>query len=185
MMTMTASKQKVLSPYSTDADRWAAVVRRDRSADGRFFYSVRTTGVYCRPACPARLARRENVRFHSTQAEAERAGFRACKRCRPDEMGLAERRAAAVAKACRLIEEAVETPALGTLARAAGMSPFHFHRVFKSVTGVTPKAYAAASRAQRVRHELTRSPTVTRGDLRRRLQLERPVSTPDPRTCWA
>jgi AraC family transcriptional regulator, regulatory protein of adaptative response / methylated-DNA-[protein]-cysteine methyltransferase len=147
--------------FSTDEDRWAAVVRRDRSAEGAFYYSVQTTCVYCRPACPARLARRENVRFHATCEEAERAGFRPCKRCRPNEPALAEQRAAAVAKACRLIESAAAMPDLDALAAAAGMSRFHFHRVFKTITGVTPKAYAAAHRAQRVRDQLSRRDTVT------------------------
>lgn len=147
--------------FSSDEDRWAAVLRRDRNADGVFYYSVQTTGVYCRPACAARLARRENVRFHATCKEAERAGFRPCKRCRPNEPALAEQRAAAVAKACHLIETAADLPNLDALAEAAGMSRFHFHRVFKTITGVTPKAYAAAHRAQRVRDELSRSETVT------------------------
>ena len=145
----------------TDDERWAAVVRRDPAADGRFYYSVSTTGVYCRPTCAARLARREHVRFHLTCAEAEGAGFRPCKRCRPNEAPLAERQASAVARACRLIEAAEESPGLDALAAAAGLSRFHFHRVFKAVTGLTPKAYAAAHRANRVRDELTRSPTVT------------------------
>src|SRR5688572_6271126 len=114
--------------FSSDEDRWAAVVRRDRSADSVFYYSVQTTGVYCRPACAARLARREHVRFHATCQEAERAGFRPCKRCRPNEPALAEQRAAAVAKVCHLIETAAEMPALDALAAAAGMSRFHFHR---------------------------------------------------------
>jgi AraC family transcriptional regulator of adaptative response/methylated-DNA-[protein]-cysteine methyltransferase len=145
----------------TDDERWAAIVRRDPAADGRFYYSVSTTGVYCRPTCAARLARREHVRFHLTCAEAEGAGFRPCKRCRPNEAPLAERQASAVARACRLIEAAEESPGLDALAAAAGLSRFHFHRVFKAVTGLTPKAYAAAHRANRVRDELTRSPTVT------------------------
>lgn len=147
--------------FCTDADRWAAVTRRDRSADGAFFYSVRTTGVYCRPSCGARLPRRENVRFHASCEEAERAGFRPCKRCRPKEAALAVRQAAAVEKACRLIETSDAIPSLAALAESAGMSRFHFHRVFKSATGVTPKAYAAAWRAQRLREELPRSSTVT------------------------
>jgi AraC family transcriptional regulator of adaptative response/methylated-DNA-[protein]-cysteine methyltransferase len=92
--------------FATDADRWAAVLRRDTGADGAFYYSVRTTGVYCRPACGSRRARRENVAFHPTREAAERAGFRPCKRCRPHESGLAEQRAEAVARACRLIETA-------------------------------------------------------------------------------
>jgi AraC family transcriptional regulator, regulatory protein of adaptative response / methylated-DNA-[protein]-cysteine methyltransferase len=149
------------SPFSTDDDRWAAVTRRDRSADGVFYYSVLTTGVYCRPSCAARLARRENVGFHRTCEAAERAGFRPCKRCRPNEPALAEQRAASVAKACRLIETAEELPGLDALADAAGMSRFHFHRVFKAMTGLTPKAYAAAHRARRVRDELSQRQSVT------------------------
>ncbi len=145
----------------TDEDRWAAVVARDPRADGSFVYSVRTTGVDCRPSCPARLARRENVRFYATGAEAERAGFRPCKRCRPGEAGLGERHARAVAKACRLIERADEMPSLDRLAKAAGVSRFHFHRLFKAVTGVTPKAYAAQHRSKRMREELARAGTVT------------------------
>jgi AraC family transcriptional regulator of adaptative response/methylated-DNA-[protein]-cysteine methyltransferase len=147
--------------YSRDEERWQAVVGRDARADGIFYYSVRTTGVYCRPSCAARLPRRENVRFHASPAEAERAGFRPCKRCRPNRAALAEEHAAAVEKACRLIEEAEEIPALDALAAAAGMSRFHFHRVFKEVTGLTPRAYAAASRGRRVREELRRRDTVT------------------------
>lgn len=156
---------KINSPappaFASDDERWAAVTRHDRSADGAFYYSVRTTGVYCRPSCSARLARRENVRFHDTCADAERGGFRPCKRCRPDEASLAERQAAAVAAACRAIERADMLPSLDELAQVAGMSRFHFHRVFKSLTGVTPKAYAEAQRNRRVRDELARSATVT------------------------
>jgi AraC family transcriptional regulator of adaptative response/methylated-DNA-[protein]-cysteine methyltransferase len=151
----------LMATMATDAERWAAVARRDPAADGIFYFSVETTGVYCRPSCPSRQARREHVRFHRTPEEAERAGFRPCKRCRPDAAGLAERRAAAVAKACRLIETAEAPPDLDALAAAAGMSRFHFHRVFKAATGVTPRAYAAAHRAKRVREELPRSRTVT------------------------
>ena len=150
------------TPASDSPDaQWAAVQRRDPSADGAFWYSVRTTGVYCRPTCGARLPRRENVRFHASPDEAEQAGFRPCKRCRPDEQSLADYRAGVVANACRTIENAEEAPELDTLATEAGMSRFHFHRVFKSITGLTPKAYAKAHRANRVRGELARSPTVT------------------------
>lgn len=147
--------------YLTDQDRWDAVVRRDPAADDQFFYSVKTTGVYCRPSCAARLARRKNVQFHATREAAAKAGFRPCKRCRPDEARQAERQAAAIAKACRVIEQAEELPALDELAAATGMSRFYFHRVFKSITGLTPKAYAAAHRADRVRRELKRSARVT------------------------
>src|SRR5215831_4838032 len=149
------------APSSFDDSRWKAVQQRDRAADGTFVYSVRTTGVYCRPSCAARLPRRENVAFHASCAAAERAGFRPCKRCRPNEPALADQHAAAVAAACRLIEEAEETPSLAALAQAAGLSRFHFHRVFKAVTGVTPKAYAEAHRGKRVRAELTQRRTVT------------------------
>ena len=147
--------------FATDGERWAAVVRRDSAADGRFLYSVRSTGVYCRPSCAARLPRRENVRFHLTPADAEQAGFRPCKRCRPTEPPLAARRAAGVETACRLIEQAEHVPDLDTLAAAAGLSRFHFHRVFKAITGVTPKDYATAHRASRVRSELRERATVT------------------------
>ncbi len=147
--------------FADDAARWAAVVERDPGADGAFYYSVKTTGVYCRPSCAARLARRENVQFHESPAEAERAGFRPCKRCRPDQPSLTERRAAAVAEACRLIEAAEELPDLATLAATAGMSRHHFHRVFKGVTGVTPRAYAAAHRAHKVRRGLASGDSVT------------------------
>ena len=153
-MASTATKMLAATSLASDDVRWAAVTRRDTAADGRFVYSVRTTGVYCRPSCAARQPRRENVRFHASCAEAEAAGFRPCKRCRPNEAPLAERQAAAVAKACRLITEAEELPDLASLAAAAGMSPFHFHRIFRKVTGVTPKAYASAHRANRVRAEL-------------------------------
>lgn len=156
---MTTTRQTVSSPR--DDARWNAVRRRDRAADGTFVYSVRTTGVYCRPSCAARLPRRENVAFHETCADAERAGFRPCKRCRPNEPARADRQAAAVAAACRLIEEAEEVPSLDTLAQAADMSRFHFHRMFKAVTGVTPKAYAETHRGNRVRAELAARDTVT------------------------
>jgi AraC family transcriptional regulator, regulatory protein of adaptative response / methylated-DNA-[protein]-cysteine methyltransferase len=156
---MMPTRQTTSSPR--DDGRWSAVRRRDRAADGTFVYSVRTTGVYCRPSCAARLPRRENVAFHETCADAERAGFRPCKRCRPNEPARADRQAAAVAAACRLIEEAEEVPSLDTLAQAADMSRFHFHRVFKAVTGVTPKAYAETHRGNRVRAELAARDTVT------------------------
>ena len=146
----------------TQADpRWARVLARDVSADGTFFYSVKTTGVYCRPSCAARPARPENVRFHLTTADAEKAGFRACKRCKPDQPSLVEQHAAKVTRACRLIETAESVPSLATLAQQAGISSFHFHRVFKAVTGLTPKAYAAAHRSQRVRRELDSGGSVT------------------------
>jgi len=150
------------STQSTAEDpRWRAVVERDPTADGRFYYSVKTTGVYCRPSCGARLARRENVAFHSTTAAAEAAGFRPCKRCKPDQPSLAERNAAMVTQACRMIEGSDEPIGLEALAAHLGASPYHFHRTFKSVTGLTPRQYAAANRAERVRRRLAESETVT------------------------
>jgi AraC family transcriptional regulator, regulatory protein of adaptative response / methylated-DNA-[protein]-cysteine methyltransferase len=147
--------------YDTRAARWAALRARDARADGSFYYSVKTTGVYCRPSCAARPARPENVEFHATTAEAERAGFRACKRCKPDQPPLVERHAAQVAALCRLIESSDTTPTLEELASHAGLSVFHTHRLFKAATGVTPKAYAAAHRARRVQGELRTRGTVT------------------------
>lgn len=147
--------------YASDAERWDAVCRRDAAADGAFYYSVKTTGVYCRPSCAARPARRENVRFHDSCADAEAAGFRACLRCKPGQPPLAERQAKAVAAACRMIEQAEDEPDLDSLAQACGMSRFHFHRVFKAHTGITPKAYAAAQRAARVQRELAQAGSVT------------------------
>ena len=141
--------------------RWALVERRDSKSDGVFYYSVRTTGVYCRPSCAARLARPENVQFHATCADAERAGFRPCKRCKPNEPPAAEQQAAKIAGVCRLIEKSDETPGLEQLAKHAGLSTYHFHRVFKAITGLTPKAYAAAHRTERVRRKLGKSDTVT------------------------
>lgn len=145
----------------TDEARWDAVQRRERAADGCFVYSVRTTGVYCRPSCPSRGARRANVAFHASCAHAEAAGFRPCLRCKPNEAPLAQRQAAAIAHACRLIESAQEAPDLDSLAQAAGMSRYHFHRVFKAHTGITPKAYAVAQRAARLRDRLAAAHSVT------------------------
>ena len=141
--------------------RWGAVIARDPAADGAFVYSVRTTGVYCRPSCAARHARPEHVAFHLTTADAERAGFRPCLRCRPDRPPLIELHAATVARLCRFIERAEQAPSLEALAAEAGLSVYHLHRVFKAATGLTPKAYAAAHRARRVRAELDRGGTVT------------------------
>jgi AraC family transcriptional regulator of adaptative response/methylated-DNA-[protein]-cysteine methyltransferase len=141
--------------------RWAAVVARDPGADDSFVFAVSTTGVYCRPSCAARPARPENVSFHATPADAERAGFRPCRRCRPDEPPLAQRHAARVAALCRLIETAEQVPSLAALAQHAGLSVHHLHRVFKAVTGLTPRAYAAAHRARRVRAGLGRGASVT------------------------
>jgi AraC family transcriptional regulator, regulatory protein of adaptative response / methylated-DNA-[protein]-cysteine methyltransferase len=155
------TKSEMLAAATVSDPRWAAVVTRDPQADGKFFYSVKTTGVYCRPSCGARRARPENTEFHAIAADAERAGFRPCKRCRPNQLPLTEQRAETIAELCRLIENAERAPTLEQLANHAGLSVFHLHRVFKAITGVTPKQYASAHRAKRVKAELGRSNTVT------------------------
>lgn len=160
-MPQPSTNTRALAAAVVRDPRWQAVVARDGSADGTFYYSVRTTGVYCRPSCAARPARPENVGFHASAAAAEAAGYRPCKRCEPDQPPLAARQAALVAELCRFIESSDEPPGLDALARHAGLSAYHLHRIFKRVTGVTPRAYAAAARARRVRAELERGGSVT------------------------
>lgn len=143
----------------TDEERWAALLARDAAADGSFLYGVLTTGIYCRPQCASRTPLRENVRFFADRISAEKAGLRACKRCRPDRDRPPE--AEAIAQACRTIEEAEIMPALDELAAAAGLSRFHFHRTFKRATGLTPRAYGAAKRAERARAALRQQGSVT------------------------
>ena len=157
---MTDADSKEVQEADTERDpRWAMIV--SRAEDAEFFYAVATTGVYCRPSCPSRRARPEHVRFHETRDAAERAGFRPCKRCRPDQPSRRERDATLITGACRLIESSDVPPSLAELAAHAGVSAHHFHRLFKSRTGLTPKAYAMAQRARRVRDELERSGSVT------------------------
>ena len=149
-------------PTTLDTDpRWQAITKRDAAFDDRFVYSVKTTGVYCRPSCAARLARPENVAFHDDCAAAEASGFRACLRCKPKEQSWRAQQAAMMTDLCRWIETAETEPSLAQLARRADLSPYHFHRVFKAATGVTPKAYATAHRTKRVRAGLTAGETVT------------------------
>ena len=146
--------------FRTDDDRWEAVARRDRSAAGLFLYGVTTTGVYCRPACPSRRPTRSNVEFFTTPTDAERAGYRACKKCRPTDEKPSDV-PEAVLRACRLIEEAEEPPSLADLARTLGISPYYFHRLFKKVIGVTPKAYADAQRLRKLQSKLRDGGSVT------------------------
>jgi AraC family transcriptional regulator of adaptative response/methylated-DNA-[protein]-cysteine methyltransferase len=158
---MTESEMGKTANYLGDELRWNAVQRRDAGADDVFWYSVRSTGVYCRPSCAARPALRKNVDFHDSREAAERAGFRPCMRCKPEQPPLAERQAAIVAQACRLIDEAEQALDLDSLAGAVGVSRFHFHRMFKAVTGITPKAYANAQRARRMQSGLAQEASVT------------------------
>jgi AraC family transcriptional regulator of adaptative response/methylated-DNA-[protein]-cysteine methyltransferase len=155
-----SKNHQLTKDFATDNQRWQAIVRRDKRADGAFIVAVKTTGIYCRPWCPSRRPRRENVRFFATPAEAERAGFRACKRCRPKESinGAASE---AVAKVCALLAGSSKAPDLDRLAREVHMSPSRLHRLFKSMTGLTPKAYAAGCRQERMRGELARGRSVT------------------------
>ena len=159
-MPRTAVKSRSKTPPA-DARRWAAVVARDKQADGTFVTAVATTGIYCRPSCAARRPLRQNVRFFPTCAEAEAAGFRACKRCRPNAPAGDNDHTGKIAASCRLIETAETTPTLDALAAHAGLSPYHFHRVFKATTGVTPKAYAVAHRRKRISEALQEGKSVT------------------------
>ncbi|MBZ9797716.1 bifunctional DNA-binding transcriptional regulator/O6-methylguanine-DNA methyltransferase Ada [Mesorhizobium sp. ES1-4] len=161
-MFITLAKHPQPAPLTVaDDPRWARIVARDKSADGAFWYSVATTGVYCRPSCPSRRANPKNVQLHDTLDQARATGFRPCRRCNPDGPSLEAGNAAMVAYACRLIEDSEDEPSLAELADAAGRSPGYFHRVFKAVTGLTPKDYAAARRAARVRQGLQDGASVT------------------------
>jgi AraC family transcriptional regulator of adaptative response/methylated-DNA-[protein]-cysteine methyltransferase len=152
---MKAADKKIKQADATRRDpRWAFVLARDVTADERFYYCVKTTGVYCRPSCAARTPLPENVQFHSTREEAEHAGFRPCRRCKPDQPSLTTQHATMVTQACRLIETSEYAPNFEALANHAKLSPYHFHRIFKTITGLTPHAYANAHRAKKIRREL-------------------------------
>ncbi|MDZ7828785.1 MAG: bifunctional DNA-binding transcriptional regulator/O6-methylguanine-DNA methyltransferase Ada [Halofilum sp. (in: g-proteobacteria)] len=148
-------------PFATEDRRWRAIAERDSSAEGAFVYAVRTTGIYCRPGCASRRPNRENVTFFERPETAERAGYRPCKRCRPDAASPREQRRALVARACRYLEVAEKAPTLAALATEAGLSPWHFQRLFKSETGVTPRQYFADVRARRFRERLREDGSVT------------------------
>lgn len=155
---MTTQSTKI----TTENDpRWAAVVARDPKADGQFVYAVKTTGIYCNPSSLARLPKPHNVEFFDSAEQARAAGYRPSKRATKDQSELAAQHAATVAAACRQIESAETLPTLGELAEAAGLSSFHFHRVFKGVTGLTPKGYADAHRSRKVRERLADGGSVT------------------------
>ena len=161
-MTMTLERpQPSMPPEMADDPRWARIVARDKTADGCFWYSVATTGIYCRPSCPSRTANPRNVQLHDTLAAAKATGFRPCKRCNPDGISIDGENAAIIAQACRLIEESEEEPSLNDLAEAVGRSPSYFHRMFKAISGLTPKDYAVAHRAAKVRQGLDSGNSVT------------------------
>jgi AraC family transcriptional regulator of adaptative response/methylated-DNA-[protein]-cysteine methyltransferase len=141
-----------------DEQRWTIALAKDRRFDGVFVTGVHSTGIYCRPSCPARPPKRENVRFYATPADAEAAGLRACKRCRPDGVARDER---AVLDAIAAIKAADEPPTLAGLAARAGYSPSHFQRVFAAQAGMSPAAYFRALRSERARAALTREGAVT------------------------
>lgn len=154
-------KTREPSNYADEESRWTAVAERDRSADGAFFYAVTTTGVFCRPGCPSRRPRRKNVEFFDTGSAATRAGYRPCTRCKPDASSSQGPLTPPIVRACRRIEAAASPPSLKELAEEAGLSPSHFHRVFKRVVGITPKQYATTHQARRFRESLAKGATVT------------------------
>ncbi|MFO0775824.1 MAG: bifunctional DNA-binding transcriptional regulator/O6-methylguanine-DNA methyltransferase Ada [Nitrospiraceae bacterium] len=159
---MPTAAAKHSQAASTVADpRWAMVVARAPEASAQFVYSVSTTGIYCRPSCPARLARPEHVRFHENAREAERAGFRPCKRCTPTESSLQDRHLDIVTRACRMIERADEPVTLAHLAVHVGLSPFHLQRIFTKAVGMSPRAYARSLREQRIRAGLPHGRSIT------------------------
>lgn len=145
----------------TDEDRWSAVATRDRAAGESFVYAVRTTGVFCRPGCSSRLPARKNVAFFDSAEAARAAGFRPCRRCVPEGRSVPAEWAEIAAKACRMLEESAVPPGNDHLAAAAGLSSSHFQRVFKQVTGLTPKQYSTSVRAGRLREGLADARTIT------------------------
>jgi AraC family transcriptional regulator of adaptative response/methylated-DNA-[protein]-cysteine methyltransferase len=140
-------------------NQWNAVLQRDAMAVGQFVYAVRTTGIYCRPDCPSRRPNRRNVQFFSNSAAAQAAGFRACKRCQPNQA--ADRTAELLTQACRFIERADPTSNLADLAEHVGLSPHYLHRLFRKRLGITPKQYSAAQRAERLKSRLALGESVT------------------------
>lgn len=145
---------------STD-QKWNAVIRRDRTADGAFYYAVRTTGIYCRPGCSSRLPKYENIEYFSTVKEAENAGYRPCRRCNPDGKSIQDKHREIVLEACRLLEDSDSGKTLENLANRSGLSRYHFQRLFKEFVGVTPSQYGTAVRAKRFRQHLQDTTSVT------------------------
>jgi AraC family transcriptional regulator, regulatory protein of adaptative response / methylated-DNA-[protein]-cysteine methyltransferase len=140
---------------------WQAVLNKDAKQDGKFFFAVRTTGIYCRPSCASRTPKRTNVLFFATPAMAREAGFRACKRCNPDGFSQRELQIQMILKACRLIEQSEQRIGLEQLSKKVGLSSYHFHRLFKQVTGVTPYDYHKARQISRVGSALRENTSIT------------------------
>lgn len=155
------ARNRLAVSTALDDPRWLAVLNRDATADGQFVYGVRTTGIYCRPSSLSRRPKPANVVFFDSAAEAEAAGYRASKRAGADQTQIAEQQAAWVAQACRIIEQSESVPDLAQLAQTAGISTYHFQRVFKSLVGLTPKAYASAHRGRKIREQLAAGHSVT------------------------
>ncbi len=142
--------------------RWQSVLARDAEADGAFVYAVRTTGIYCRPICPSRRPRREHVAFFALPAAAEQSGFRACRRCHPEQAIIRDPQVDVVQRICRAIAaNPEEPPTLASLGAAVGLSPYHMQRTFKRVMGITPRQYADACRMNRLKDELRKGEAVT------------------------
>jgi AraC family transcriptional regulator of adaptative response/methylated-DNA-[protein]-cysteine methyltransferase len=158
---MNEYNDSIAPQFLSDDERWQAVVNRDRSAEGQFVLAVHTTGIFCRPGCPARTPRRENTSFFPSPIEALRAGFRPCKRCRPTGESIFERQMHVVDEACRTIEESDHRLTLSRLSDQAGLSPYHFQRLFKERTGLTPAQYQRSHRSTRLRAQITGATTVT------------------------
>lgn len=161
-MPSTSAETSRTRRFSTDRERWQAICQRDANADGRFVFAVVSTGIYCRPSCPARRPLRENVRFFGSHSQAEKSGFRACKRCRPNGSPQPDRHSRLVAKACAMIDASEETVDLKSLASEAKLSSSHFQRVFKSMVGLSPKQYAQGQRMMRLKRVLPNEASITK-----------------------
>jgi AraC family transcriptional regulator of adaptative response/methylated-DNA-[protein]-cysteine methyltransferase len=156
---MTALQKRGTAPF--DASRWRAVASRERHADGAFVYAVGSTGIYCRPSCPSRRPRREVVTFFDAPADAERAGFRACLRCKPRDGATADPWIEKVRRACVYLANVEGHPSLATLAKRLGGSPYHFQRNFKRIVGISPREYAEACRLRKVKARLRAGEPIT------------------------
>jgi AraC family transcriptional regulator of adaptative response/methylated-DNA-[protein]-cysteine methyltransferase len=160
-MATNAILSEQTMPLTNQDERWQAVLDRDASEDGKFVYAVRTTGVFCRPSCPSRRARRENVAFYERPEQAEQAGFRACLRCRPKATA-GNPQGRMVRAVCRFIEEHLDEPVtLARLGQEFEQSPFHLQRTFKAALGITPREYADARRMDRLKQNLKSGQNVT------------------------